>query len=170
MKVLPVGCEAAIPKPDGKFITQKGSIVYLGGILSGNSSIGPELGRRIGVAKSEFDTLARIWLHSTLTAQRRIKICDACVLSKLLYCLHTAWLKTHELARLDAFHARCLRKVLGFPHSYISRISNATVSCTAGSQKLSCVLLQRQLVLLAQVARKGDDDPLRNLVFKPSYR
>ena len=29
-------------------------------------------------------------------------------------------------------------------------------------------MLQRQLVLLAHVARKGDDDPLRNMVFKPS--
>ena len=137
-------------------------------MISADGSIGPELSRRIGAARAEFDTLARIWSHTSLSATKKIRIYEACVLSKLLYCLHTAWLKTHELARFDAFHAKCLRKILGIPMSYISRIPNITVLHTAASQKLSSVLLQRQLTLLAQVARKGDDDPLRSIVLKPS--
>ena len=126
------------------------------------------MSRRIGAARNDFDTLARIWSHSSLSSERKIKIYEACVMSKLLYCLHTSWLKTPELARLDAFHAKCLRRILGIPHSYVSRISNSTVLQSARARKLSTTLLERQLLLFAHVGRKGDNDPIRNSTFKPS--
>ena len=92
----------------------------------------------------------------------------ASILSKLLYVLHTTWLKTPELNRVEAFHAKCLRKIMGIPLSYISRVSNEEVLRAAGSSKLSGLLLQRQLMLFAHVARKPPEDPLRNTVFQPS--
>ena len=41
----------------------------------------------------------------------QIRIFEACVLSKLLYCLHTAWLNKAELRRLKAFQAKPFRKI-----------------------------------------------------------
>ena len=57
---------------------------------------------------------------------------------------------------------------MGIPLSYISRVSNEEVLRAAGSSKLSGLLLQRQLMLFAHVARKPPEDPLRNTVFQPS--
>ena len=52
---------------------------------------------------------------------------NACVVSKLLRCLHTAWLNKAELRRLDVFQTSCLRKILRIPHSFKSRVSNAEI-------------------------------------------
>ncbi len=160
-------CEAEICKPDGSFVEQKDSITYLGSVLSSSGHLGTELGRRLGAALSEFRKLERVWSHSTLSADRKLRIFEACVLSKLLYCLHTAWLNKHELARLDAFQAKCLRQILRIPHSYMSRVTNKSVLQQALAERLSTTLLKRQLLFLAHVARKPGDDPVRRSVLTP---
>ena len=133
-----------ILKPDGNPIPQKTSMIYLGSVLTFDGSVGAELSRRIGRARSEFDSLQRVWSHSTMSTKRKINVYLACVESTLLYSLHTSWLHQHELARLNAFQARCLRRILGIKHSYVSRVSNAAVLQRAGRGKLSDLLLQRQ--------------------------
>ncbi len=80
-------------------------------------------------------------------------------MQKLLYCLHTAWLTKAELTKLDGFHARCLRKVLSIPHSYLSHVSNADVLVAAGVPPLSAVLRERQLLLFGAIARKPAASP-----------
>ena len=160
-------CEAEISKPDGTTVTQKDSITYLGSILSNCGTLGTELGRRLGQATSEFNKLERVWSHSTLSVERKIRIFEACVLSKLLYCLHVAWLRQAEQARLDAFQAKCLRSILRIPHSYISHVTNSTVLETARSEKLSVTLLKRQLLFFGYVARKPSDDPVRMSILQP---
>jgi hypothetical protein len=168
LEVLPVRCEAKICKPDGAYVPEKSSLVYLGSLLSSDGLAGSELNRRLGAASSEFKTLSRIWSHAKLSVEKKLRIFDACVLSKLLYCLHTTWLNVAERSKLDAFHVRCLRKIVGVAHSYVSRISNQIVLERAGRGKLSAVLLQRQLELMANIARKSDDDVLRSILFENS--
>ena len=90
--------------------------------MAADGLIVSELSRRLGCARAEFDTLARVWSHSSLSTQRKLQIFEACVQTKLLYGLHAAWLRKHGLAKIDSFHVLCLRKILGIPHSYISRI------------------------------------------------
>ena len=167
LELLRERCQATTLQPDGSEIISKDRITYLGSLLC-DGSVGPELGRRLGAARSEFDKLARIWSHSTLSQDRKLRIFEACVLSKLLYALHTAWLNKQETARLDAFHVRCLRKIYGIPHSYISRVSNSSVLETAACERLSCILLKRQLHFLAHIAQKPDEDPARSVMFKAS--
>ena len=167
-EVLPVRCVASIPTPDGSEVPQKSSIVYLGSLLHGDGNIGSELGRRLGAAQSDFKSLCKVWGRSTVSRQRKLTIFSACVISELLYCLHTAWLNTAERRRLDAFQARCLRKICGVQHYFISRVTNETVRDMAGCKPLSSILLERQLVLFADIARRPFADPLRKCVFEGS--
>jgi len=167
LEVLPVRCEADIRKPDGSQIDQKDCITYLGSVLAQDGRAGPELARRLGAARAEFKTLARVWSHSSLARRKKLQIFDACVLSKLLYCMHTTWLQKAELAKLDAFQAKCLRKIMGIQHSFYSRVSNEAVLEEAGAHRISTLLLKRQLVLLGQIARKHSPDPVRDAVFEP---
>ena len=88
-------------------------------------------------------------------------------MSKLAYGLHTATLNKAERCRLDGFHARCLRRILKIPHAYHSRISNKTVLEQAGTRALSIQILQRQLLYLGELARRGPEDPVRCCVFSP---
>ena len=168
LEVLPVRCQALINKPDGSQVVQKDRMVYLGATLSNDGQISSELSRRLGAAQAEFGTLSKVWAHSTLALKKKLQIFQACVLSKLLYCLHTAWLSSAELRKLDAFQARCLRKTLGVPHSYISRVTNTEVLQKASQHKLSSILLERQMNLMRKLALKTDDDLMRGSLFCPS--
>ena len=71
---------------------QKASIVYLGSVLSTDGTVQAELGRRLGQARTEFELLRRVWNRS-IPVHRKIRIYEACVQTKLLYSLHTAWFK-----------------------------------------------------------------------------
>jgi hypothetical protein len=168
LEILPVRCDAKIAKPDGSYIIEKDRLVYLGSLLSSDGLAGPELNRRLGAAKAEFHTLSKVWSHAKLDTTKKLQIFEACVLSKLLYCLHTTWLNVAERRKLDAFQAKCLRSIVGIPHSYISRVSNNTVLEKAGCRKLSSALLKRQLFYMTSIARKPDDDVLRECLFQPS--
>ena len=122
VEVMPVRCEAAIRKPDGSTVAAKTSLVYLGSVITASGDMAAEIGRRLGAARANFVSLEQVWRHSSLSARRIIRIFDACIASKLLYCLHTGQLSTQALRRVDTFQARCLRRILGIQHSYISHV------------------------------------------------
>ena len=166
VEVMPVRCEAAIRKPDGSAVAAKASLVYLGSVITASSDMAAEIGRRLGAARADFASLERVWRHFSLSAQRKIRTFDACIASKLLYCLHTGKLGTQALRRVDAFQARCLRRILGIQHSYISHVPNSEVLRRAGSHKLSQTLLYRQLMLLRKVAYQPSGHFVHNCVFE----
>jgi len=112
--------------------------------------------------------LSKVWGHANVTQARKLEVFNACVLSKLLYGLHTAWLNKAERERLDAFHARCLRKIFKIQPSYISHVSNALVWEKARVKPLSHTLLQHQLRYYGHIARLPGDSPVRKTVLQRS--
>ena len=116
-------------KPDGETVTAKTSMMYLGAMLSADGRFGSELGRRIGNAQADSRVLRKVSGHSTLNLKRKLHIYYACIVSKLLYGLHTTWLNVTERRRLDGFHTRCLRRILGISAAYYSRVSNTETVC-----------------------------------------
>ena len=101
-------------QPDGKEIQAKDSMIYLGSLLAADGGIDSELGRRIGLAQADFDTLQKIWKHSTLKRPKKLRIFEACVCTNLTYGLFTAAFTAKAKRRIDGFQARCLRKILNF--------------------------------------------------------
>ena len=124
-----------------------------------------ELGRRLGMASAEFCLLQQVWRHTRISAKDKHRIYAACVVSRLLYGLQTAWLVKAARARLDGFHAKCVRQILGIAPSYWSRISNEAVLQQMQAPKLTNLLLQQQLNFFGQLARRSDSCPVRQLVF-----
>ena len=165
---MPVRCNAEFFSPDGTEIQRKQSFKYLGSMLCSSGKTGTELSCRLGAARKEFDNLCRVWSHTSLPKRKKMRIYEACVISKLMYSLETVWLNKAEILKLDAFHHRCLRRIAGIPPSYISRISNETVRNTLQTLPLKNMLLQRQLVYLGSVARRPSGNVLRDCIFNPS--
>ena len=166
LEVLPVGCACSLSMPTGEPIRQKDRMVYLGSVLSADGSSSSELNRRIGSARGEFDKLCKVWSHAGITASRKIAVFQACVMSKLLYNMHSLCLNTAEARKLDGFHVRCLRRILKIQHSYYSHVSNASVLAAAGVQAASVLLLERQLLWMGGLAIRADNHVLRKSVFK----
>ena len=151
-EVMPVGCEAQIKGPDGKHIGSRQAITYLGSVIAANGSINSELNRRLGMAKGDFDALNRVWKHANLGLKKKLDIFSACVISRLLYSLHTAWLRKAELRKIDGFQAKCLRKILGIQHAFYSHVRDETILQEADCSKLSTIIQRQQLLLLGRVA------------------
>ena len=112
--------------------------------------------------------MERIWKHASIPKAKKVRIYESCVEPKLLYGLETLWLRQGERSRVDAFQARCLRRAIGVAHSYISRVSNASVLQQAGRRPLTQELLRRQLMLYGKVAMMDDDAPQRRVLFEAS--
>ena len=163
-EVLPIGCEASIAAPDGNYFPYMQIIHLIFGKLFGcHWRWRPRNLQAIGWSQR-----SRVWRHFTLHPQQKIRIFQACVVSKLLYCLHTMWLNKAELRKIDGFQAKCLRSILHIPPPYISRVSNATVLQRSHCKRLSAILRFRQLCLFQSIAVLPDDDVRRRCIFQPN--
>jgi hypothetical protein len=166
-QLLQLGGQYELRSPDGVPIEPTHSMKYLGNTLHDDGGLKTELGKKLGVAWSDFSKLSRVWQHAQMTRRRKIEVFQSLIVSRLLYGLSTAWLNVAEVRRLNGFQARCLRPILGIKPAYFSRVSNATVLQQAGQIPLGKQLQKQQLLLYGKVARSPAADPLRELAFCP---
>ena len=162
-QLLQIGAVYHLVTPDGSVIPPSEVMTYLGTAIYADGSIKRELNRKLGRAWAEFSK-ARLWNHASLRKERKILMYKAVVVSRLLYGLNTAWLNVAEQRRLNGFHCRCLRKIVGIPSAYISRVSNVRVLKEAQEAPLERQLLRQQLLLYGRLIRAPSADPLRKLL------
>ena len=157
--------------PDGIVIQSKPTMEYLGCILHGDGQSTHEISRRIALAKADFDLLAKTWTHSALTWKQKLHVYASLkkiiVESKLLHAMATLTLTVAQTRKLNGFQNRCIRKLIGVPPSFVSRISNASVLRKAGHTKASDLLRKKRLQLFGKVLRVDAMHPLRRACFIP---
>ena len=91
---------------------------YLGSTISDNLSLDAEINRRIGKAATTLGRLTtRVWKNPKLTVTTKMAVNNACIISTLLYG-SKAWTTyaKHE-RKLNSFHLRSLRRILGINRS-----------------------------------------------------
>ena len=154
--------------PSGDNIKTATQATYLGSLLTISGSTATAVGKRIGEASAVFDSLCDVWKHANISKQRKVDIYQSCVVSKLSFSLECEVLRKRDKDRLDAFHCRCLRRVLRIPPSWISHVPNNVVLAIANSKPLSSQVLFQQLMLFGKIAKLSDLDFLRQLTFEPS--
>ena len=164
-QALSVCTSSCLHSPQGDVVGDSCSLVYLGGLLTSDGRADSELSRRIGMALGEFKGLQKFWGHAGIGRSRKLELFHALVVSKLRYGLSTVCLVKAQRRRLYGFYARCLRKVLGIPPSFVSRISNKTVFERAGASPLTEQILHQQLVLLGKAARSPANALIRSSIF-----
>ena len=161
LEVLCARCDAKIIKQDGTTVDQKDPLKYLGATLASDGRIDSEVSRRIGLAHADFRSLSRVWSHSGLSLREKVRIFEACVISRLTYGLMTAWLPAATRRRLDGFQARCLRRIVKTPAAYVSRVSNIAVLQKSGCIRLSLRIREQQLLLVGQYLSSPAHCPTR---------
>ena len=147
-QLLQIQTNERVRSTNGQDISSSSSLLYLGSSLSADGRMGSELSRRIGAAKADFQTLCKVWRHSSLPRTRRLQIFSALIESKFLYGLASACFTKAELRRIDGFQCKCLRRISGIPASYYSRVSNAAVRERLQYRAATDLLLQAQLLQL----------------------
>ena len=89
-----------------------------------------------------------------LTISNKMKVYQACVLSTLLYSSKTWTLYSCQERRLNTFHLRCLRRILGI--TWQDWVPNKDVVAQAGLPSMFALLNQRRLGWLGHVKRMKD--------------
>ena len=91
--------------------------IYLGGKVTTDGHSAPEVMHRIALAASAMNQLGRVRRQRNLSLVTKLRLYESCVLSVLLYCAETWTLHKTDVNRLQAFHMRSLRRILGIPGS-----------------------------------------------------
>ena len=159
-----VNTDENVYRPNGSALQQKDSLIYLGGLISSDSSVSRELNRRLSEGRSLFNVLKRFWSHANLTIKRKLIVFNACVTSKVMYALDSAWLLKADRTRLDAFQCACLRRILKIPPSFVSRITNDVILSESSQTKFSTLLQSRQKRLYQKIQTMPCSSLMRKLV------
>ncbi len=150
-----------IPAPphvtiNGTVLSVVEKFVYLGSTLTANNSLDAELNTRISRASTTFGRLQfRVWNNSHLSLKVKVRIYESCVLSVLLYGSEpwpTYWREEHKL---NAFHFRCLRQILGL--SWQDRVLNTTMVKLTNSSDMYAAIRRRHLRWINHVHHMPDE-------------
>ena len=132
--------------------------------LPSTISLNDEINVRIGKAATTFGRLTkRAWKNKRLDIRTKIRIYEACVLSTLLYGSETWALYRRQEKRLNIFHLRCLRNILGI--TWQDKVTNVEVLAQANLQSMAAILCMRRLRWLGHVKRMGDHRIPKQLLY-----
>lgn len=125
-------------------LTNVTKFTYLGSTVDTSNSLDCELDIRIGKASTTFGRLSeRVWKNNSLSLHLKIKVYEACILSILLYGSET-WCTYHRHEhRLNTFHFRCLRSIIGI--TWKDHVPNSAILSTTKSTDLYTMLRTRRL-------------------------
>ena len=137
---------------------------YLGSTITSDLSMESEINKRIGRAITTFAKLsARVWNNNKLTTKTKIGVYRACILSTLLYGSESWTLYSKQEKRLNKFHLRSLRRILGI--KWTDFVTNNNVLNLANIPSMYTLLRQRRLRWLGHVRRMQDGRIPKDLLY-----
>ena len=131
------------------------NFTYLDSCLSSDASLDKEIAIRLSKASNSFGRLrSRVWNERDLKEETKIAIYSAVVLSSLLYGCEswTCYCRHHK--KLDQFHLRCLRKILGI--TWMDKVSNQNVLRRANLPVVEALITKAQPRWSCHVMRMED--------------
>ena len=112
---------------------------YIGSTISDNLSLDVGINKRIGKAATTLGRLTlRVWENSKLTNSTKMSVYNACVISTLLYASESWTTYAKQKHKLNSFHLRSLRRILGI--SWKDKVTNADVLARAGLSTMYTLL------------------------------
>ena len=140
----------------GSILKSVSDFVYLGSSLSRSCHVHVEIGRRLALARTKFQSLKTVlWKRKEVSLCTKVRVFRATVLSRLLYGAECWPLTAADLARLEGFQSNCLRRILRV--SWMKKVTNQEVRERCGMTTLDSVLRQRRMQWLGHVQRMGDE-------------
>ena len=117
----------------------------------------PDVLRRIGIASSSMNSMSKVWSQTTLSLATKLRIYQTCIVPILLYGSETWMLLKADSDRLQAFHMRAQRRILGV--RWQDMVKSATITERTGLPPISAAVNKRHVALFGHVARLAVDVP-----------
>ncbi|KAI8477652.1 hypothetical protein Bbelb_446140 [Branchiostoma belcheri] len=153
---------------DGHPVEQVTHFTYLGGTISSNGTIDSEISKRIQKASGAFNLLGKIWNNRNILQSTKFRIYNAAVVTILTYGSE-AWTTTQvQIARLETFHQRCLRRILRI--RWYHRVRNSDVLQQAQLVNIATTVALNRLRWFGHIVRMPEERLPRYLLdWKPNY-
>ena len=137
---------------DGQPLDIVPHFTYLGSTLSPSCNIDDEIQVRISLASSAFGRLtSRVFQNRNLTISTKADVYKAVCLSTLLYGSETWTPYQKHIRTLEAFHIRCLRRILGV--TWEDRVPYLEVYDRTHTPSIAVLLAQKHLRWAGHVIR-----------------
>ena len=149
---------------DSEELENTETFCYLGSCITSNLSLDKEIDTRIAKAAAVMSKLSKkVWVNNSLSRKTKLSVYKACVLSTLLYGSESWATYARQENRLESFHLRCLRRILGI--TWEDRVTNISVLEQAGSLSMHLLLSQRRLRWIGHVRRMKDGRIPRDVLY-----
>ena len=149
---------------DGSNLSVVDNFKYLGSTISNNLSLDVEINACIGKAATVIAKLNKGgWQNISLTMNIRLKFYQACITGILLYGSETLTTYARQEAKLNSFHLRYLRRILGITPQ--DRIPSTTVLEKAKCSSIHALISQRRLRWLSHICKMGKERIPKNLLY-----
>ena len=153
-KTKTMGVGATLQPPvsiDQKDVETVANFQYLGSYLSNNGDTEYDVKTRIGKASAVFKRLYPIWRSRSITLRVKLKLYMSIVVPTAIYASETWKTNAKINNRLDVFHRRCLRGILGI--TWRDRITNEEVMHRTEAVPLHDIVTTRRRKLAGHVLR-----------------
>jgi len=168
---LAFNSEEVVRFATGEEVPKVENVKYLGALIDQHGRAGPEVKARIQRAYAAFAALRPVWSVRGFDRDLAVRVFNQCVVSGMLYGLHTLHLTPEWERRLDAAQIRCLRRILGIRSTYASTligevpVPNQEVARLAQAKPASVQVQRARFKLLGHLLRRPGDDPQRASTF-----
>lgn len=154
---------------DGGEIESVQQFQYLGSVISASGTVDVDIERRIAQASRAFGALRKaVFLDKNLKLSTKRKVYQACILSVLLYGSECWTLLKRHTRKLDVFHHRCIRIILGISNheQWSKHITMREIRRKWGDDDTaSTKVAQRRLQWLGHLARMPDSRVPKSVLF-----
>ena len=142
---------------------------YLGSNISRDGEVTAEIDSRIAKASRAFGCLRKpIFQDTNLSIATKRQVYKAVVLSTLLYGAETWTLKALQVRRLNSFHNRCVRTILGVTRyqQWKERLTTRRLASVFGMQEtISDLVMEQQLRWLGHVGHMDEERLPKRVLF-----
>ena len=112
------------------------------------------------MGSSTMAALDNVWKQSRLSQSTKLHVYRSCVLSVVLYGSETWTVLVADLRRLEAFHMRCQRRILGIRWN----VRNADITIQTGLPSLQHVMSSKRNSMFGHIARMKEDVPANRIL------
>ena len=136
---------------------------YLGSTLADSGGLDKELSRRWALATAKFAELQLIWCHKRMSLATKMCFYRAFITPTLLYgCESWPTTKAQE-DKLNVFHMRCLRRILGV--SIRHRLRNEHIVARCGIQQVPALISLARMRWAGHLIRMGNERLPKKILF-----
>ena len=143
----------------GQTVEAVDDFIYLGSKISNTGCSEPDTLRRLGLASSAMNSLHKVWKLKKLKLTTKLAIYRTCIIPVLLYGSDTWTLLKSDLRRLEAFHQRCQRTILGI--RWYDYVTNVEVTQRTALPTIGHLVGHRRGALFSHAARLADNTPAK---------